>query len=188
MSRDTPAEPFDPKTTTRPVRALLNYYIIVSLLTVVGFPFFILPLVFRYHTLRYKFDDDGITMSWGVLFRREIFLTYRRIQDIHVSRGIIQRQLGLATVSVQTASGSAGAQMAIEGIGDPQGLRDYLYAKMRGSRGVSTQEQAAESETTTEQHAESGRDEALELLREILVQVKAMRSQRQSGEVTDGSA
>ncbi len=93
----------------------------------VGFPFVILPLYFKYHTLRYRFDDKGIAMTYGILFRRETYLTYRRIQDIHVTRNFVQRWLGLASVAVQTASGSSGAEMTIEGIHEPERLRDFLY-------------------------------------------------------------
>ena len=41
----------------------------------------------------------------GHSLRREIHLTYRRIQDIHVTRNLFHRWLGLATVGIQTASG-----------------------------------------------------------------------------------
>ena len=145
---------FDAREITRPVPALLSYYVLVSALTLFAAPVVFLPLFFKYHTLRYKFDDDGVSMAWGILFRREIYLTYRRIQDIHVTRNIFQRWFGLASVAVQTASGSAGAEMSIEGVAQPELLRDYLYARMRGAR--------------EEAHEESARgDEALELLREI---------------------
>ena len=90
-----------------------------------GIPFVFLLLYFKYHTLKYAFDDKGVSMSWGILFHREIYLTYRRIQDIHVTRNIFHRWLGLAAVSVQTASGSAGAEMTIEGIRNPEALRDF---------------------------------------------------------------
>src|SRR5687768_11308236 len=36
---DSPHKPFDPASVTRPDPALLNYYIIVAILTVFGFPF-----------------------------------------------------------------------------------------------------------------------------------------------------
>lgn len=124
---------FDVRKITRPDPVLLPYYFIMSLLT--G-PFFIIPLLplfFKYHTLKYSFDESGISMSWGILFRREIYLTYRRIQDIHLSRNIIQRWMGLATVAIQTASGSAKPEMSIEGIMAADELRDHLYSRMRGA-------------------------------------------------------
>lgn len=163
---------FDPVTTTRPDPALMTYYVIVSLLTVFAWPILLPVLYFKYHTLRYKFDDEGVSMSYGILFRQETYLTYRRIQDIHVTRGIIQRKLGLASVSVQTASGSSGAEMVIDGIRNPEALRDYLYSKMRGAR-----HEGEEGETTsTETAAPVGQDEALMLLREIRDELSTLRS------------
>ena len=114
-----------------------------------------LPLFFKYETLRYKFEDDGMSMSWGILFRHEIHLTYRRIQDIHLSRNLIQRWLGLSTLSIQTASGSASPEVNIEGILEAEQLRDYLYSKMRGARSLD------------EDGEQQPHDEALTLLREI---------------------
>ena len=73
-------------------------------------------------------------MSWGLLFRREVHLTHRRIQDIHLTRNVIQRWMGLATVAIQTASGSSTPEMKIEGILQAAELRDFLYSKMRGAR------------------------------------------------------
>jgi putative membrane protein len=163
----TPA--FDPARTTRPAPVLLRYYLIVSALTIVGFPFVFLPLYFKYHTLKYAFDEKGVSMSWGILFRREIYLTYRRIQDIHVSRNIIQRWQGLASVAVQTASGSAGAEMTIEGILQPEALRDFLYAQMRGARGDVDAADAGTAATAPD-------DEAIALLTEIRDALKGMRT------------
>lgn len=89
-------------------------------------------LYFRYHTLRYRFDAEGIHMRVGILFRREVNLTYARIQDIHLKSGFIQRWLGLADVQIQTASGSAGAELVIEGFKQFEAIRDFLYTRMRG--------------------------------------------------------
>jgi putative membrane protein len=155
--------PFDPASTTRPDPALYRYYLVVAALSLVGFPFVFLPLHFKYVTLRYRFDDKGIGMSWGFLFKREIYLTYRRIQDIHVTRNIIHRWLGLSDVAVQTASGSSGAEMVIQGIRDPEGLRDFLYSRMRGAREDAGGDGAAPGPPGGPAPA----DEALALLREI---------------------
>src|SRR5690606_29307201 len=76
---------------------------------------------------------EGITMRWGALFRREVSLTYARIQDIHLSSNMIERWLGLAKIEVQTASGSARAEMTIEGLREFEAIRDLLYSRMRGA-------------------------------------------------------
>ncbi len=151
---------FDATSIQRPDTSLARYYGLVSLLSGPFFPIAFLPFYFKYITLRYKFDESGVSMSWGILFRREIQLTYRRIQDIHLTRNIVQRWMGLATVAIQTASGSAGPEMSIEGVLQANELRDYLYRQMRGARG--------ETEATSDDSTQSeSSDEPLALLREI---------------------
>ena len=167
-SGKVPATGFDARTITRPDRTLLNYYILCSVLTGPLFPVIFLPLFFKYETLKYRFDDDGVSMSWGILFRKETYLTYRRIQDIHVTRNLIQRWMGLATVAIQTASGTSGAEMSIEGVLAFDALRDFLYQKMRGAKGIAEHQDAAVP------HAQVPADEALTLLREIRDALAAM--------------
>jgi putative membrane protein len=160
---------FDPAAITRPDPALLRYYVLTTaIMTLCVVPITLvalLPSLFKYRTLRYRFDDEGISMAWGMLFRREINLTYRRIQDIHVTRNLFQRWMGLATVAIQTASGSAKAEMSIEGILEVDELRDFLYSKMRGARG----------EPATDADESGPADEALALLREIRDDLAALR-------------
>jgi len=116
----------------RPHPGLWKYYLICAILTgpaiIITLPF----LYFRYHTLRYRFDAEGIHMRVGILFRREINLTYARIQDIHLKSSFIQRWLGLANLEIQTASGSAAAELVIEGFKEFEAIRDFLYIRMRG--------------------------------------------------------
>ena len=51
-----------------------------------------------------------------------------------MTSGPIQRWLGLADLHIQTASGSASAEMRIEGLLQYEAVRDFLYSKMRGYR------------------------------------------------------
>jgi uncharacterized membrane protein YdbT with pleckstrin-like domain len=154
----------------------MNYYIVAALLTGPALPVVLLLNWFRYLTLRYRFDDEGVWMGVGVLFKREVNLTYRRIQDIHVTRGIIQRWFGLATVSVQTASGSATAEMSIEGVLEAEQLRDFLYAKMRGARGLD--EHTPAGAPASAPGGTSPAEEALAILTDIR---DALRTQRGEG-------
>lgn len=110
----------------------MTYYVLTCLLTGPLFPILIVPAFFRYHTMRYRFDADGISMRWGILFRREVNLTYARIQDIHLTSNLVERWLGLARIQIQTASGSAAAEMTLEGLENYETVRDFLYARMRG--------------------------------------------------------
>lgn len=136
---DTPKGPGDFEAVfriERPDPSLMTFYTLACLLTGPLFPIFIIPSYFRYHTMRYRFDEDGVSMRWGILFRREINLTYTRIQDIHLTSNLIERWLGLARIQVQTASGSSSAEMTIEGIKQYEVIRDFLYSRMRGHPAV----------------------------------------------------
>ena len=157
----------------RPHPSLLKLYVIRAVLTgpavVITLPY----LLFRYWTLRYRFDDDGIHARWGVLFRREINLTYSRIQDIHLNSGIIQRWLGLADVQMQTASGSATPELVIEGFKEFEAIRDFLYTRMRGYRhaaGAGAPSPAGEGADT------AAEDPLVTVLRDVTAELRATRT------------
>jgi putative membrane protein len=152
------------KELTRADRKLLWLYVLRTVSLCLLGPWFLVamvPLYFKYHTLRYRFDEEGIGMSWGILWRREIYLTYTRIQDIHLSRGLFERWLGLATIQVQTASGSSSSDMSIVGLTEFELVRDFLYSRMRGAE--------------AERPDASAQDPQLELLRELLGEVRRLR-------------
>jgi putative membrane protein len=153
----------------RPHPRLLTWYLLQSLATGPLFPFIMVPRYFRYHTLRYEFDEEGVTMRWGILFRREVSLTYERIQDLHLVSNVIERWLGLGRIQVQTASGSAEAEMTIEGLQDYEDLRDRLYSRMRGAR--SQQPRQVEGGATDA----AGLQQAVAAIREAAAELRAIR-------------
>ena len=165
--------PLDPEAVhgiERPDPSLMTYYVLVCLLTGPLFPIVSIPSYFRYHTLRYRFDREGISMRWGILFRKEIHLTYSRIQDIHLTSNLIERWLGLARIQVQTASGSSSAEMTIEGIKTYELVRDFIYSKMRGH--------AAGPEAPAVEAPPPGDvlDEIAASLREVSSELRALRT------------
>ena len=152
----------------RPDPALWKYYVLATIPTALFPPLFLVLLFLawvRYSTLRYTFTSEGVSMRWGRLFRREIILNYTRIQDIHLRSNIVERWFGLSRILIQTASGSSGAEMTVEGIKEYEAVRDFLYARMRG---VTDQTPAASGEASdaaiqTAQIAETLRAVAQEL-------------------------
>ncbi|MCA9984327.1 MAG: PH domain-containing protein [Anaerolineales bacterium] len=120
--------------TLRPVRQLLYSYLIHSLFWGPALFYPLITNLFRYRTLTYEFDEDGLTASWGHLSRREVTVNYRNIQDIHLRSDIVERWLGLARIEVQTASGEAAAELIIEGVLEYEALRDHLIRQMRRAR------------------------------------------------------
>jgi len=171
MASQRPADESDIFNLERPSPKLLTYYFLSSL--VLGPLFFVpfIPHYFRYHTLRYRFDAEGISMRWGILFRREVNLTYARIQDIHLRSNVVERWLGLARVEVQTASGSATAEMTLEGLLEYEAIRDYLYSRMRGARDHAHAAPAGAGGLAPAAKP----DELPAILREVAAELRAMR-------------
>jgi membrane protein YdbS with pleckstrin-like domain len=168
-----PGQPFGTlPATVGPERSLFRYYVLQSLLFGPFFLFALVPLYFRYHTMRYEVDEEGITMRWGVLFRREISLTYARIQDIHLSSNVVERWLGLAKIQIQTASGSASAEMTVEGLSNFEAVRDFFYTRMRGARDLPTRSDAGDAGHAL---APAALDELATTLREISAEVRTLR-------------
>jgi putative membrane protein len=170
--------------TLAPDRSLFTYYALTSLL---AGPAFFVPLIvlyFRYHTLRYEVEEEGITMRWGILFRREVSLTYARIQDIHLTSNFVERWLGLAKVQVQTASGSTNAEMTIEGLPQFEAIRDFLYARMRGARDRTT----SPAHATADAAAPGAAPGVAEALREVAAEVRALRLALPASRSEDGDA
>lgn len=147
---------------TRPHAALFWLYAARSLLAGPLLPVAFLVLFFKYHTLRYTFGEEGVTVSSGILFYKESTVSYRKIQDIHVRRSFLERWLGIGTVDVQTASGSASAEIELEGVTDHEAVRDFLYRRMRGLEPEARAEDAAGAVA-----AGAAEDEVVGLLRSI---------------------
>ena len=162
----------------RPSPKLMTLYILQALASLCLFPIVIVPLYFRYHTLRYKLDAEGVSAKWGILFRREVYVTYRRIQDIHVTRNLFERWLGIGKVEIQTASGSSSAELTLEGMVQYEAVRDHLYSKMRGARGEA---QPAASAAAPPFPGAAAGDDVVSLLREIRDEVQAARRALESG-------
>ena len=144
----------------------MKYYVFQSFAFGPLFPVALIYLYFRYHTMKYQFDEEGISMSWGILFRREITLTYARIQDIHLTSNILERWLRLARIQIQTASASASAEMTLEGLHQFELVRDFLYSKMRGVRGASAPARVTEASPDSDLAA---------ALREVAAELRAVR-------------
>jgi uncharacterized membrane protein YdbT with pleckstrin-like domain len=157
----------------RPDKALWTYYLLGALVLLPLFPILGPFYWFRYSTMRYKFTDDGISMSWGILFRREVIVNYARIQDIHLQSNFIERWLGLARILVQTASGSASAEMTIEGIKEFEQLRDFLYSRMRGVKDHA--HHPAPAGVTAAPVAAGNQGELAAALREAAAELRAVR-------------
>jgi uncharacterized protein len=160
----------------RPHPKQLKLYMITAFIaTVVSFGIGFLPVLLalaptliRYYTMRYRFDEKGVGVSWGYFFRHESYITYGKIQDIHLTRGLLERWLDLGRVDVQTASGSGGAELTFIGLSEFNEVRDFLYNRM--GRGMLSDDQETAG-------APGSPDETMDLLRSIRDEVVSLKTQ-----------
>lgn len=67
-----------------------------------------------YNRWFYEFDDDGLKMENGIIFKRYSNVPYTKVQNIDVTRGILARIIGFSSVHLQTA-GYSGKNSHAEG-------------------------------------------------------------------------
>jgi len=167
------APPVDPERVyaiARPDKALLTISLIRACFTGPLAVVLIVPLLIRYYTLRFRFDAESVTMSWGLFFRQETFVPYARIQDIHLTRTLLERWFDIGTVEIQTASSTQGAEESLVGLRDFESVRDFLYQKMRGH------EPAVAQKVAPPPGAEGNAADALAVLTAIRDELRATRA------------
>jgi len=60
-----------------------------------------------YRRFEYDLTEDTFDIASGVVTRRNREIPYRRIQNVDVSRNVVQRLLGIAAIDLETAGGSS---------------------------------------------------------------------------------
>ncbi|USZ68577.1 PH domain-containing protein [Halorussus salilacus] len=58
-----------------------------------------------YRRFEYELTDEGLDIASGVVSRRHREIPLRRVQNVDISRNVVQRALGLAALDLETAGG-----------------------------------------------------------------------------------
>ena len=86
-----------------------------------------------YHFYRYELLDVALRKERGILYKRYVSIPYNRVQNVDISRSILERILGLSTLQIQTAgkSGVVGAESVLPGLSQEiaESLRDELIKR-----------------------------------------------------------
>ncbi|SEW32412.1 putative membrane protein [Natrinema salifodinae] len=75
-----------------------------------------------YYRFTYAVTADTFDVTAGVVAKRAREIPYRRIQNVDVSQGVVQRVLGLAVVSIETAGGGD-TEATLQFVGDAEAQR-----------------------------------------------------------------
>ena len=114
-----------------------------------------------YYRFEYAITPDTFDVSSGVFARRSREIPYGRIQNVDVRQGVIQRLLGLAILSVETAGGgSTEASLNFVSESEARQLQDRIRqrtAEVKERRHTRGRESAADdrSESVTQDRPES---------------------------------
>ena len=71
---------------------------------------FVVALAYQlvyYQRFEYELTDDSLDIVSGVVSRRNREIPVRRVQNVDISRNVVQRLLGLAQINLETAGGSS---------------------------------------------------------------------------------
>lgn len=111
-----------------------------------------------YRRFEYVLTEDTLDISSGVISRREREIPYRRIQNVDVSRSVIQRAIGVAAVDLETAGGSS-TEGSIRFVTPDEATRLQREVQRRKSDASRTGE-AGDGADAVDDAVEGGRDDA----------------------------
>lgn len=86
---------------------IFSYFIAVLIISPPLIYLYLMLTIKNYH---YEFGERLISLKQGIISKSERTVMYGRIQNVCISQGIINRLLGLASISIETASEGAGAK------------------------------------------------------------------------------
>jgi putative membrane protein len=98
-----------------------------------------------YRRFEYELTADTLDIRSGVISRREREIPYRRIQNVDVSRSVLQRAIGVAAIDLETAGGSE-TEGAIRFV-TPAAATDLQREIQRLKRGAEPDQESASSTT-----------------------------------------
>lgn len=64
-----------------------------------------------YKRWRYRVTDDGLDVDHGLIIHQQSSIPHFRVQHVDIRRGLIQRQLGIVSITINTASPATDAQL-----------------------------------------------------------------------------
>ena len=139
--------------------------LVVPLLVAVGVLATALWQVAYYRRFDYELTADGLEIASGVVSRRQREIPLRRVQNVDISRDVVQRLLGIAALDLETAGGSA-TEASLRYIGYEEAKRlqrEIQRRKREGTSGEASGERTADAEAERDASAEAREELLFEL-------------------------
>lgn len=100
-----------------PLFAVGIYFEPVLGLVGVGFYFVIIYLiaVVVYNHFHFSVEDEGLRIEYGIINKRHVTVPFRQIQNVNITRTLIDRILGIGKLEIESAGSSHGVKKDIVG-------------------------------------------------------------------------
>ncbi|MCD6461747.1 MAG: PH domain-containing protein [Thermoplasmata archaeon] len=166
------------------------------LLIVLAVPFVLSSIwaVLFYDRYSFMIDRKGVNINRGILWKRNVFIPFERIQHVTVTRGPLEILLGLSSIGIFTAgTASVGggfgpgmnmmaAEGTIPGLKEPEVFKRLIMSRVEEIRGGGVGDVvSAGRDTGGEKMGAAGRpdmdavEEQRKLLGEMLEELRAIR-------------
>lgn len=124
-------------------------------------------------SLQYEIEDDEVIVRGGVLTKTVKHVPYRTVTNIEITRGLIDRALGIGSLKIQTAgmSGSTGAEEHLAGVANVDEVYERVVTNLRKFRAAMAPDQASLMPAGNTAAPDTDR-----LLGEILDELKTIRA------------
>ncbi|EUJ45269.1 PH domain-containing protein [Listeria riparia] len=89
------------------------------------------PALIKYFTYRYRMDDKGIRVKYGLFFKKNIFIPYERIQTVQQKQWFFYMPFHVVQILIETAGGGkAEADLSAVPASVAQELKDLRAGKI----------------------------------------------------------
>lgn len=142
---------------------------IVAVITVAAITYSVVAAYYR--CLHYEIRPDEVIVYKGLITKTVKHVPFRTITNLEVTRGLVDRLLGLGSLSIQTAgaSGTIRPEEKLVGLSDVEDVYEYVAQQLRRFRSALSPTQAGDEISPPLVPVEQ------ELLTAILHEIRAFR-------------
>lgn len=79
-----------------------------------------------YNNFQYEIDPTGLVIESGVIHKKRVSVPFEQIQNVNIERSLIDRVLGLARISIETAGSSNANPQTVADVGKSVKSEGYL--------------------------------------------------------------
>lgn len=90
----------------------------------------------EYRRWRYLVTDDGIELRHGLVIHHESSIPHFRVQHVDVRQGVLQRSLGIVSLSISTASPATDAELPGVAPARAEAIRARVLERAEADDGV----------------------------------------------------